>query len=183
MPRLISPQTGRVALVLVLLATAAFGGLDTVDKEVTPFDPGQEFSDGQYTLIIERARVVNELKGTYGKPKPGLLYLGVLVTVRNDSAVPGRLHSQLDLRDVRGAELFGIFRFRDGSPIQTLGPGLSEELVFAWQVPESTAKSLRSVTIRVWKKKYSQLKVTYGDKAWIDTDDYGQVVVPVKDSA
>jgi hypothetical protein len=35
------------------------------------------------------------------------------------------------------------------------------------------------VTIRVWKKTYTQLKVTYGGKEWIDTDNYGQIVVPL----
>jgi hypothetical protein len=171
-----------VALLLVLVATAAFGGLDTVNKQVTPFNAGEEFSDGEFTLTIDRARLVDELKGTYGTPKPGMMYLGVVAKLRNDGTVPGRLRDQLDLRDVPQKEFFGTFRFRDGSPIQTLGPGLAEQLVFAWQLPEPVAKSLQSVTIRVWKKKFTQLMVTYGGKEWIDTDNYGQVVVPVKES-
>jgi len=180
--RLTDARTRRVALLLVLVATAAFGGLQTVDKQVTPFASGEEFSDGEFTITIERARVVDELKGTYGTAKPGKVYLGVVTTLHNDGTVPGRLRDQLDLRDVPG-EFFGVFRFRDGSAIQTLGPGLTEQLVFAWLVPESSARSLQSVTIRVWKKKYTQLMVTYGGKEWIDTDNYGQIVVPVKESA
>jgi hypothetical protein len=181
--RLTDPRTRRVALLLILLATAAFGGLQTVDKQVTPFASGEEFSDGEFTVTVERARVVDELKGTYGTVKPGKVYLGVLTTLRNDGTVPGRLRDQLDLRDVPGDEFFGVFRFRDGSAIQTLGPGLTEQLVFAWLVPESAARSLQSVTIRVWKKNYKQLMVTYGGKEWIDTDNYGQIVMPVKKSA
>jgi hypothetical protein len=181
--RLTDARTRRVALLLVLLATAAFGGLQTVDKQVTPFASGEEFSDGEFTVTIERARVVGELKGTYGTAKPGKVYLGVVATLRNDGTVPGRLRDQLDLRDVPGDEFFGVFRFRDGSAIQTLGPGLTEQLVFAWLVPESAARSLQSVTIRVWKKKYRQLMVTYGGNKWIDTDNYGQIVVPLKESA
>jgi hypothetical protein len=173
-------QTRRVALLLVLVATAAFGGLDTVNKQVTPFKPGEEFNDGEYTVTVERARVVDELKGTYGSPKPGTKYLGVLTTMRNDGTVPGRLRDQLDLRDVPENDFFGAFRFRDGSAIQNLGPGLTEQLVFAWQVPDAVAQSLASITIRVWKKTYTQLKVSYGGKEWIDTDNYGQVVVPVQ---
>ncbi len=171
-----------MALLLVLVATAAFGGLDTVDKQVTPFNPGEEFSDGEFTVTVDRARLVDELKGTYGTAKPGMMYLGVVTNLRNDGTVPGRLRDQLDLRDVPQKEFFGAFRFRDGSPIQTLGPGLTEQLVFAWQLPESVVKSLQAVTIRVWKKKYTQLMVTYGAKEWIDTDNYGQIVVPVKES-
>src|SRR5215217_4021434 len=178
--RLTTSQTRRVALLLVLVATAAFGGLDTVSKQVTPFKPGEEFNDGEYTVMIERARVVDELKGTYGSPKPGMKYLGVLTTLRNDGTVPGRLRDQLDLRDVPENDFFGAFRFRDGSAIQNLGSGLTEQLVFAWQVPDAVAQSLASVTIRVWRKTYTQPKVTYGGKEWIDTDNYGQVVVPLQ---
>jgi hypothetical protein len=181
--RLTDARTRRLALLLVLLATAAFGGLQTVDKQVTPFASGEEFSDGEFTVTIERARVVDELKGTYGSAKPGKVYLGVVTTLRNDGTVPGRLRDQLDLRDVSGEEFFGVFRYRDGSAIQTLGPGLTEQLVFAWLLPDTAVQSLQSVTIRVWKKKYTQLMVTYGGKEWIDTDNYGQIVVPVKEPA
>ena len=180
--RLSSAQTRRVALLLILVATAAFGGLDTVDKQVAPFKSGEEFSDGEFTVTVERARLVDELKGTYGSAKPGKIYLGVVTTVRNDGTVPGRLRDQLDLRDVPQEEFFGAFRYRDGSAIQTLGPGLTEQLVFAWLLPDSAAQSLQSVTIRIWKKKYTQLMVTYGGKEWIDTYSYGQIVVPVRES-
>ena len=178
--RVISAQTRRVALLLLLVATAAFGGLQTVDKHITTFKPGEEFSDGEFTVTVERARLVNELKGTFASAKPGKVYLGVVATLRNDGTVPGGLRNQLDLRDLPGKEFVGVFRFRDGSPIQTLGPGLTEQLVFAWLLPESAVQSVRSVTIRVWKKQFKQLMVTYGGKTWLDTDDYGQAVVPVK---
>ena len=178
--RLTSAQTRRVALLLVLVATAAFGGLDTVNKHITTFKPGDEFSDGEFTLTIERARLVNELKGTFANAKPGKVYLGVVVTLQNDGTVPGRLRNLLDVQDPSENEFVGVFRFRDGSAIQTLGPGLTEKLVFAWLLPESALQSVQSVTLRVWKKQFKQLMVTYGGKEWIDTDDYGQTVVPVK---
>lgn len=181
--RLTAAQTRRVALLLVLVATAAFGGLDTVNKQVTPFKPGEDFNDGEYSVTIERARIVDELKGTYGKPQPGTKYLGVLVTLRNDGTVPGRLRDQLDLRGVPEKKYFNTFRYRDGSAIQTLGPGLTEKLVFAWQIPDSVARSLKSVTIRVWKKRYTQLMVSYGGKEWIDTDNYGEVDVPLAEAS
>ncbi|MDX1886180.1 hypothetical protein [Mycolicibacterium sp. 120270] len=181
--RLTAPQTRRVALLLVLVATAAFGGLDTVNKQLTPFKPGEEFNDGQFTVTVERARLVDELKGTYGSAKPGMKYLGVVTTLRNDGKVPGRLNKQLELRGVADAEFFGVFRLRDGSAIATLGPGLTEQLAFSWLLPDAVAESLDDVTIRVWKKTYTQLMVTYGGKEWINTDNYGEVVVPVKGQA
>lgn len=181
--RLNFAQMRRIALLLVLAATAAFGGLDTVDKRVTPFNVAEEFSDGQFTITVERARFIQELRGgmaTIGAAQPGKVYLGVVATVDNTGTVPGRLRDLVDLQDLPGKEFFGTFRFRDGSAIQTLGPGLTEQLVFTWLLPESSAKSVQAVTIRVWKKTFTQLMVTYGGKEWIDTDDYGQVVVPVE---
>ena len=105
-------QMQRVLLLLALVATAAFGGLDTVDKQVTPFEPGEEFSDGEFTLTIERARLVDELKGTLASAKPGKVYLGVVATLRNDGTVPGRLRDELDLRDVPVKEFVGAFSSR-----------------------------------------------------------------------
>jgi hypothetical protein len=174
----------RLALFVVVVVTAAFGGLDTVDKQVTPFKPGEEFSDGEYTLTVERARLVDELKGTIASARPGKVYVGVVATLRNDGTVPGRLREELDVRNLPDKEFVGAFRFRDGSPIQTLGPGLTEQLVFAWLLPDSTKQTVQSVSIRVWKKKYTQLMVTYGGKEWIESvTDYGQTDVPVKESA
>lgn len=54
-------QMWRLAVVLVLAATAAFGGLDNVNTAVTVFEPGEEFNDGQYTLTVERASVVERI--------------------------------------------------------------------------------------------------------------------------
>ena len=177
-------QAWRLALFVAVIVTAAFGGLDTVDKQVTPFKPGEEFGDGEYTVTVERARLVDELKGTFASAKPGRVYLGVVATLRNDGTVPGRLRDELDVRDLPDTEFVGVFRFRDGSPIQTLGPGLTEQLVFAWLLPQSARQSVQSVTIRVWKKKYTQLMVTYGGKEWIDSvTDYGQTSLPVKESS
>lgn len=176
-------QWWQAGLVAILAIAALFGGLDTVDTKVTSFKPGQEFSDGQFTVIVERARLIDELRGgrgVVGSARPGRRYLGVVATLRNDGTVPGGLGDELDLRDVGGREFFGVLRLRDGSLIQTLGPGLTEELVFAWSVPEDAVESGAAVTLRVWKKTYTQLKVAYGGEQWIDSlTDYGVIVLPV----
>ena len=176
-------QMWRFVVVVALAAAALFGGLDTVDKRVTPFNPGEKFNDGEFSLTIERATLVDELHGgdgVIGEIEPGRRYLGVVATLRNDGTVPGRLRDELDLRDQPNKEFFGVWRFRDGSAIQTLGPGLTEQLVFTWVLPEDGLSPGQYVTLRVWEKKYQQLRVAYGGTEWVDSDtDYGQTVVPV----
>jgi hypothetical protein len=180
-------QMGRLLVLAALAATAAFGGLDTVDKGVTPFAPGEEFSDGEFTLTIERARLIPDVKSgsrTIASAQPGKIYLGVVATLRNDGTVPGRLRNEFDLRDPTNYEFFGAFRFRDGSAIQELGPGLTEQLAFLWLLPDSARRTVHEVTIRVWKKVFKQLMVSYGGKTWLESPtDYGQVVMPVKEGA
>ena len=114
--RLSFAQTRRVALLLILVATAAFGGLDTVDKQVTPFKPGEEFSDGEYTVTIERARLVDELKGTQRLHRNRASCTSVwsprsatTAPCRGDSAISWICGMYPD------KEFFGAFRFRDGS--------------------------------------------------------------------
>ena len=140
-------QMRRVFLLVVLVSTVAFGGLDTVDKSVTLFKPGEKFSDGEFTITVERARLLAELRGgggVVGPAKPGRRYLGVVATIQNDGNVPGRLRDELDLRDHPEKEFFGVWRFNDGSPIQTLGPGLTERLVFTWVLPENAVSPART---------------------------------------
>ncbi|WNG90062.1 hypothetical protein C6A87_013570 [Mycobacterium sp. ITM-2016-00317] len=176
-------QWWRAALVVILGVAALFGGLDPVDTKATPFTPGEEFSDGQFTVTVDRARLVDEIRGggrVVGTAKPGRRYLGVVATLRNDATVPGRLRNELDVRDVPGKEFHGVFRFRDGSPIQNLGPGLTEQLVFAWLVPDDVLGAGDTVTIRIWKKHRRQLMVTYGGEEWLDSlTDYGVTELPV----
>ncbi|PRC42643.1 hypothetical protein C6A85_000000109420 [Mycobacterium sp. ITM-2017-0098] len=168
----------------ILAVTALFGGLDPVNTNATAFAPGEEFIDGQYSVTVERARLVSKIEGSgrvYGSAKPGLLYLGVVATLRNDGTVPGRLRNELDLRAVPASEFYGVFRFRDGSPIQNLGPGLTEQLVFAWLVPADALRPGDRITIRVWKKTFRQLMVSYGGQEWIESlNDYGVTEMAVQ---
>lgn len=172
----------QIAVAAILAATALFGGLDSVATKVTAFTPGQEFSDGQFTVTVDRATLVSELRagGTQLPAKPGRRYLGVVADIRNDGTVPGKLEGELDLRDETGAQFVGASRMADGSRLGTLGPGLADQLAFVWEVPETAVKAGESVTLRLWQKQFEELRVTFGE-AWVDSEtDYGQVAVPVK---
>jgi hypothetical protein len=172
------------ALAAIVAVAALFGGLDTVNTGATPFQQGEAFDDGQYSVVVNGASVLREVQGggrTIGPAKPGKRYLGVVVTLGNEGTVPGRLRNEIDLRDVPGKELLGVWRYRNGSSIQNLGPGLTEKLVYLWIIPEGAVTPGDTITLRVWKKSYRQLLVAYGGKEWLDSvTDYGVVDVVVK---
>jgi len=171
------------ALAVFLAATALFGGLDAVNTKVTPMNAGEPFNDGEFTITIERATAVDELRAgriTVGPKTPGLRYLGVVATLRNDGTVPGQLYREIDLRGQPHNKFLGTYRMRDSSQISALGPGLTETIVFVWQLPQSALQPGTTVSLRVWRKQFQELPVSYG-KVWIDSiDEYGEIHVPVK---
>lgn len=175
-------QIGQLLTVLILAGTALFGGLDTVNSAVTEFKPGEKFSDNAFTVTIERATLVDELRaGTtmVAPSSPGRRYLGIVMTIRNDGTVPAYLEHEIDLRDHPEKRFYGVVRLADGSPVPSLGPGLTEEVAAIWSLPQTALRPGDSVTIRIWKKKFTELMVTYG-QAWIDSEtEYGQTVIPV----
>jgi hypothetical protein len=176
-------QMWQVGVVVILAATALFGGLDDADTKVTDFKPGEKFSDGQFTVTVDRATLVTELASgaTVVMPaRPGRRYLGVVADVQNDGTVPGMLQGELDLQGEPGAKYLGTIRMADGSPIVTLGPGLSDKLGFLWDVPDDALHTGDSVTPRVWRKQFKEFAVSYSQAWTYSLTDYGQVSVPVK---
>ena len=175
-------QMRQLAVLAVLAATALFGGLDEVDDSVTTFEPGQEFDDGEFTVVVQRAALVDELRAgprLLRPPAPGTRYLGVVATIRNDGTTPDGVRDEFDLRDRPGAVFVGAMRLAGGSPIISLGPGIREEAAFVWSVPRATVRPGQEIELRVWKKQEHELAVSYG-RAWLDSEtDYGRVRVRV----
>jgi len=175
-------QLRMVTAGLILAVAGLFGGLDTVDAGPTVFAADESHSDGEFTLTIARASVVDELRAgrrIVAPAQPGLRYLGVVSTVRNDGTIPGRLIGELQLRNQPDSSSVGVFRMADGSPITQLGPGLQEQLVFVWRIPDSAVRPDLQVTLRVTQKRFTELLVTYGHD-WVDSgSDYAEITLPV----
>ncbi|HEY9267236.1 MAG TPA: hypothetical protein VIQ11_21795 [Mycobacterium sp.] len=175
-------QWWKAGVAAILAVAALFGGLDTVNTAVTQFDPGEEFSDGEFTVTVDRATLVTELRAgklVVAPAKPGRAYLGVVATLRNDGTVPGRLEGELNLRDRPDSQFVGVLRIADSSRIITLGPKLEEHVAFVWEVPETALATGDLVTLRIWRKQFKQGYVVYGE-LWVDSvTEYGEVVVPV----
>lgn len=174
-------QWRRVVVVGVLACTAAFGGLDTVDTSITTVKPGDQFSNGEFTTTIERATLVPQVRAgdkVLYPEKEGRSYLGVRTRIRNDSTLPGRLGSTIELRNQPGSRFLAAMRFDDGSTVVDQGPGLTDEIAFVWELPETALAVGDEATLRVWKQ-VQRLNATYGEGLVPSRTDFVQVVVPV----
>lgn len=174
-------QWRQAALVAVLAGTAAFGGLDTVNKQVTDLKPGEQFDNGRFEMTVQRATLVNEVRA--GKrllfpEKPGRRYLGLVITVHNVSTLTGNVFRAVDLVDQPDATVMPAMRLADGTVAVRLGPGLTDQIVLLWDVPETAISVGADVHVRIWKE-VKRLNATYG-QGWVhDQTDYGRLAVPV----
>lgn len=171
----------RAALVTVLVGTAAFGGLDTVNKQVTELKPGEKFDTGRFEITVQRASVVKEIRAGAQRiysEKPGRSYLGLVMTVRNTSSLPGALFRTVLLVDFSDVPSLPAMRLADGTLTTALNPGLTDQIVMLWDLPEGAVSVGTDVQVRI-NKEVKKLQATVG-QGWVQSmTDYGRLAVPV----
>lgn len=171
----------RVALTAVLAATAAFGGLDTVNDHITDIAPGEVFNTGEFEMTVQRATLVTEVRAgnrVLYAGKPGTRYLGLVITAHNIGTLPGVVDKPIRLIDQPAAEVLAAMRVADGTIAGRLGPGLTDEIVLLWRLPENALAVGGQLPVRVYKE-VRKASVTAG-QAWVRGDDYAQLTVPVR---
>ncbi|MCX2715302.1 hypothetical protein [Mycolicibacterium sp. J2] len=171
----------RVALTAVLAGTAAFGGLDTVNDHITDIAPGEVFNTGEFEMTVQRATLVTEVRAgnrVLYAGKPGTRYLGLVITAHNIGTLPGVVDKPIRLIDQPAAEALAAMRVADGTIAGRLGPGLTDEIVLLWRLPENALAVGAQLPVRVYKE-VRKASVTAG-QAWVRGDDYAQLTVPVR---
>ncbi|WP_395311250.1 hypothetical protein V4U86_10970 [Mycobacterium sp. AMU20-3851] len=171
----------RAALVAVLVGTAAFGGLDTVNKRVTDLKPGEMFDTGRFEMTVQRASLVEEVRAGEKRlfaPKPGRRYLGLVVEMRNTGTLPGNVFNPVDLVGRPDAYRLSALRLADGTSAVQLGPGLHDEVVLLWDVPEGVISVGSEIPLRL-RKEVRKAAATYS-QGWVRSEtEYGRLDVPV----
>lgn len=145
----------RAGLVAVLVATAAFGGLDTVNKKVVDIKPGETFDTGRFEMTLHRATLVDEVRSDAARvlaPRPGLRYLGLVFEIRNHGTLPGNVYNPVDLVGRPDASRMGAVRMADGTVSVVLGPGLGDQIVLLWSVPTGTIEVGDDLPLRLRKE-------------------------------
>lgn len=171
----------RAGLVAVLVATAAFGGLDTVNKQITDLKPGEMFKNGRFEISVQRATLVDEVLAggrTMFAEKEGRRYLGLVVKVRNTSTLPGNVSNAVGLDGLPDADFLSSFRLADGTITVRLGAGLADEIVLVWDLPRDALAVGAALPVRIWKEaRKSNVTVSQG---WVRSQtDYGRLDVIV----
>ena len=170
----------------IVAVAALFGGLDSVDAKPKMFKAGQPYSDGEFTTTVNKAILLDDVRA--GKrvvmpAQPGRIYLGLVSTVRNDGPIQGGLglgvrEAEFDMQQP-SKEFMGAFRIADASMVTSLGPKLSEKVLFLWKLPSRAVAPGSTVAFRVWQKQLREMMVTYG-RDWLASEtSFAQIDVPV----
>ncbi|MBT2516946.1 hypothetical protein J7E29_05830 [Streptomyces sp. ISL-90] len=125
-----------------LAATAAFGGLETVEAVSLPeLSAGEEHRNDQLAVTVKRAVLIDELPEAGVTVEPGERVLALIVDAENrwDEPLPTTrgysLSSTVALADHPEVEPQGISRYDDTTANPWLQPGVLATIVLAWVVP------------------------------------------------
>lgn len=171
----------RAGLVAVLVTTAAFGGLDTVNKQIVDTQPGEMFDTGRFEVTVQRATLVKDIKAgerTLFRENPGRRYLGLIATVKNTSTLPGNVFNPFELPGQPDARFLSSARLADGTVEVVLGPGLTDEIVLVWDLPENALSVGDDLSVRILRE-VEKLNATYGQGWARNETEYARLTMPV----
>lgn len=126
---------------LFLAATAAFGGLETVEATSLPeLSAGEEHRNEQLSVTVQRAVLIDELPEAGVTVESGERVLALIVDAENLWTEPlpttrgNSVSSTVELVESPDAEPDGTARYDDTTPNPWLQPGVPATLVLAWVV-------------------------------------------------
>jgi hypothetical protein len=184
-----------VVVVIILVTTAAFGGLDTVER-VTPVSLGQTYDDGPLRVTPHSAAIRASVPGMRELDQ-ACRYLMVDVTIESvadrsvtlPNAFPvigtevdcegSKAERTQDVFSIRGvpASFKGMVRLRDGQPMPTLEPGFTNEFRLLWAVPTADLATRPEISMRM--PQLSEFISTFRIvESWgADKDGYGNLIL------
>ncbi|WP_417508980.1 hypothetical protein [Microbacterium sp.] len=133
---------GGIATGVVLISTAAFGGLEAVAVPPLPeLSAGETFTDAALEMTVRHAFAVDELSDTRVTAAPGERLLVVVMDAENLDEDPRSSAGTGSLSDVRVEGMPDaaptIARVDDATYSPWLQPGVPAELMLTWAVPAS----------------------------------------------
>ncbi|MDR6866802.1 hypothetical protein J2Y69_001401 [Microbacterium resistens] len=171
---------GGICTGIVLVTTAAFGGLATVEEPTPRMSIGEHFLGSGFDLAVIGAEIVDE-KREVERPGPGERVLLVDVdamslTAETRPSIGGGMSALSGVR-IDGLDAApSVFRRDDGTAAPRLQPGLMTGLRLAWIVPSDWTE--RTIDVQLPQAVERQNRLSAGTR-W-DYEGVGAVVpVPV----
>lgn len=143
-----------IATALFLGATAAFGGLATAaPPPVADLEVGEEHSNKQLSITIERIVLIDEFAEAGVFVDEGERVLAVLVRVQNAWSQPlaaspvSSVTQSLQIDRLEGAPPESVARYDDATLSPWLQPGVPAQLVIAWAVGADEFDDAQQLTV------------------------------------
>jgi hypothetical protein len=200
--RLSLKQLRWTALALILVVTAAFGGLETA-HHVTPISFGQTYTAGAVRITPHSVSLTDHWVGLPDQErlwddKPAQChYLVLTVTIQNDAkeTVPfpltGAIAGMPDdctARKVENPQMFDMigatnryattFRGREKISVPTIEPGFTNDYSVVWAVSRADLKLHPQISIR-FNNMYQYISTFLIARSWAgDADHYAELRFP-----
>lgn len=181
-------QMWQTFVIVVVFATAGFGGLDTVTPPPKTFQADEKHDTGEFIIVVKRASLVPEIKlgnRVVYKQQPGRKYLGVVASLTNNGKVRagfGVISGVMPMTPIGIPYQIPIpappVRLSDATRA-AIQPGLTEEVALIWSVPETALNPGDQVTFRTPDREYGSYTLGYGD-GWKDTATYADITLTVR---
>lgn len=177
-----------ILTVLFLTVTAAFGGLSAVAVAPVPdIAAGTEHRNDQFALTVERAVLIDELRGSGTSVSDGQRVLALVVSVENvwdhpiAASADAGVADAVSVAELDGATANAVARLDDATVAPYLQPGVPAELVLTWVVDSATfaAGDVLHVDLLDFTLYTGQL-ITYGE-SWIDPVVGARTTVEISD--
>lgn len=185
--RLTLKWLSRIAFVLILAASALFGGLN--DAEAAPIPvlaAGETHLGTPLNVTVTRAVVLDEIEGVGITAQPGNRLILVVVELENTWTSPlatGAAAIRIDglMTPAVTDAPAGVFRLADESNISRLQPRLETEVAFIWEIAADVLADEDPITVNIYDQSlFTFTSVAVGEQ-WTNPVLAATISLPVED--
>ncbi|WP_191906658.1 hypothetical protein [Microbacterium lushaniae] len=177
-----------LATALFLAGTAAFGGLSTAVAEPVPeLSAGQEHTNAQLALSVQRAVLVDDLPEVGVEAGAGERVLALIATVENRWTEPlptagdTSVTQAVRIPDFGDARPDAVARYDDATRYPWLQPRVPAEVVMAWTVDAGAFEAGDTLSIELHDTRLSLGRLVTAGEAWGDPVLAARVSVSITD--
>jgi hypothetical protein len=169
---------------VLLVISAAFGGLKKAGDETPRVDPGTAIDADQFEVTVQRVVTVKDLKPLFTPDDGGALVAVVTklkVTADTGTTPPPDLIRLIGVPGVKDTDPpLGTTNVRDATMNPVLTPDAAEDVAFVWKLPKASQLPTE-VKLTVQGYVFQESVLDHHDK-WMQDKIVAESTVKVKDN-